>query len=133
MEERLDRRLALAPPDAPPGKRGRNDPGVVEYQHVAGIEKFRQIAHDPILETIGSDDEKLRRIARPRRPQRNPLRRQVEIEIRDAQGASTKCYFASAATCILTIRSGSRTGSPRLILSISSMPEVTFPHTVYFP
>src|SRR5208282_6415856 len=31
----------------------------------------------------------------------------------------------------LMILSGSRTGSPRLILSTFSMPETTFPHTVY--
>src|SRR3954467_6538210 len=39
---------------------------------------------------------------------------------------------ASAAMRALTILSGSRTGSPRLILSTFSMPEVTLPHTVYW-
>src|SRR5690606_20379892 len=38
---------------------------------------------------------------------------------------------ALAATVALVIRSGSRTGSPRLILSTFSMPSVTLPHTVY--
>src|SRR5207237_9869589 len=40
---------------------------------------------------------------------------------------------ASAAMCALTILSGSFTGSPRLILSTFSMPEVTLPQTVYWP
>src|SRR3954452_21883946 len=39
---------------------------------------------------------------------------------------------ASAAMRALMILSGSLTGSPRLILSTFSMPEVTLPHTVYW-
>src|SRR5437588_6261683 len=38
---------------------------------------------------------------------------------------------ASSAMRALTILSGSRTGSPRLILSTFSMPDVTLPQTVY--
>src|ERR1700754_1689004 len=41
-------------------------------------------------------------------------------------------YAASDAICALMILSGSFTGSPRLILSTFSMPEVTLPHTVYW-
>ena len=40
-------------------------------------------------------------------------------------------HFASAATRIVTIRSGSRTGSPRFSASTCSMPDATLPHTVY--
>src|SRR4029078_13412762 len=39
--------------------------------------------------------------------------------------------YASAATFIDTILSGFATGSPRLILSMLSMPSITLPHTVY--
>src|SRR5882724_10176829 len=42
-------------------------------------------------------------------------------------------YAASAAMCALTILSGFCTGSPRLILSTFSMPELTLPQTVYWP
>src|SRR3954466_1751760 len=41
-------------------------------------------------------------------------------------------HAASAAMRALMILSGSFTGSPRLILSTFSMPEVTLPHTVYW-
>src|SRR4051794_16096749 len=41
-------------------------------------------------------------------------------------------YAASAAIRALMILSGSFTGSPRLILSTFSMPDVTLPHTVYW-
>src|SRR6195952_3204688 len=42
------------------------------------------------------------------------------------------CQAASAAMRALTILSGFFTGSPRLILSTFSMPDVTLPHTVYW-
>src|SRR5882757_7521932 len=42
-------------------------------------------------------------------------------------------HFMSAATCTRTMRSGSTTGSPFLILSTTSMPETTSPTTVYLP
>src|SRR5215470_4832982 len=41
--------------------------------------------------------------------------------------------LASAATWTLTMRSGSTTGSPFLILSTTSMPDTTSPMTVYLP
>src|SRR3954454_14442128 len=44
----------------------------------------------------------------------------------------TNGYAASAAMRALMILSGSFTGSPRLILSTFSMPEVTLPHTLYW-
>src|SRR4051812_45108643 len=46
--------------------------------------------------------------------------------------ARNDCYAASAAMRALMILSGFFTGSPRLILSTFSMPEVTLPHTVYW-
>src|SRR6476659_6560099 len=42
-------------------------------------------------------------------------------------------HLMSDATCTFTILSGSATGSPRLILSTTSMPDTTSPITVYFP
>src|SRR6202043_3170245 len=46
---------------------------------------------------------------------------------------ATAAHLASDATCTLTILSGSATGSPRLSLSTTSMPDTTSPTTVYFP
>src|SRR5690348_18237322 len=41
-------------------------------------------------------------------------------------------FLASDAMVALTILSGSRTGSPRLILSTFSIPSTTLPHAVYW-
>src|ERR1700754_5135823 len=46
---------------------------------------------------------------------------------------ATAAHLMSDATCTFTILSGSTTGSPRLILSTTSMPDTTSPTTVYFP
>src|ERR1700754_14759 len=46
---------------------------------------------------------------------------------------ATAAHLMSDATCTFTILSGSATGSPRLILSTTSMPETTSPTTVYLP
>src|SRR6266478_221076 len=50
-------------------------------------------------------------------------------------GASSRVGhgLASAATWTLSMRSGSTTGSPFLILSTTSMPDTTSPMTVYWP
>src|SRR3954447_23638793 len=42
-------------------------------------------------------------------------------------------HLTSDATCTFTILSGSATGSPRLSLSTTSMPDTTSPITVYLP
>src|SRR6185436_5418582 len=47
--------------------------------------------------------------------------------------ASPWPHLTSDATCTFTILSGSTTGSPRLILSTTSMPDTTSPITVYLP
>src|SRR3954462_13187734 len=49
------------------------------------------------------------------------------------RGCATAAHLTSDATCTFTILSGSGTGSPRLILSTTSMPDTTSPTTVYFP
>ena len=49
------------------------------------------------------------------------------------QARATVSHLMSDATCTFTILSGSATGSPRLILSATSMPDTTSPTTVYFP
>src|SRR5262245_34326988 len=41
-------------------------------------------------------------------------------------------YLASAATCILTMRSGFSGGSPRFRASTNCMPSTTSPQTVYW-
>src|SRR5262245_36700267 len=51
---------------------------------------------------------------------------------RVAETGSTD-YGASAAILAEMMRSGSATGSPRLILSTFPMPSVTWPQTVYLP
>src|SRR5258705_4103138 len=48
-------------------------------------------------------------------------------------GMTASVQAASTAMCALTILSGFCTGSPRLILSTFSMPDVTLPQTVYWP
>ena len=48
-------------------------------------------------------------------------------------GMTESDYSASAAMWALTILSGSFTGSPRLILSTTSIPDTTSPITVYLP
>ena len=79
-EIRLDRRFRAAS-DAPPMQARRDHPRVVDDELVAGAQQLRQVAHDAILERrAGPHDKQPRRIARPRRAQRDPLRRQVEIE-----------------------------------------------------
>src|ERR1044071_5383281 len=57
---------------------------------------------------------------------------------KDRRAAGYFAFSASAATCIFTILSGFvtlplRAGSPFLIWSIYSMPEVTLPQIVYCP
>ena len=47
---------------------------------------------------------------------------QAMQNLRQRRGA-VSCHLASAATCILAILSGSRTGSPRLMVSTMSMPD----------
>jgi hypothetical protein len=44
---------------------------------------------------------------------------------------ATATYLMSDATCTFTILSGLETGSPRLSLSTTSMPDTTSPMTVY--
>src|SRR5262245_18132256 len=53
----------------------------------------------------------------------------------DEGGASVSDNFPRyyAASLALMMRSGSLTGSPRLILSTFSIPAITLPQTVYWP
>ena len=70
---------------APPRKLPRNDLGIVEHEHVARPQQLRQLPHRAILDRPGRPhDHKARRIARLRRPKRDPLLRQLEIEFLDA-------------------------------------------------
>ena len=89
VQRRVDLRRGFAAP-ADAGKLRRNDLGVVEDQHVAGIEQRRQVAHDAILERAL---RAARRAASPRRagfrPKRDALFRQVEIEEVDAHQVET--------------------------------------------
>ena len=72
--------LAFARGAAPVQARG-NDFGVVDDQRIAGAEIVRQVAHVLVLQrAVGAHDQHARRIARPRRPERNQVFRQIEIE-----------------------------------------------------
>src|SRR5947209_5844713 len=51
----------------------------------------------------------------------------------DLRARAIRPHLISEATCTFTILSGSCTGSPRLILSTTSMPDTTSPTTVYLP
>ena len=61
---------------------GGDHAGIVEHQHIAGVEKARQIAHAPVFKRrVGpAHHQHPRRIARAHRAQRNAFIRQVEIE-----------------------------------------------------
>ena len=69
----------LASPRVPFELRG-DDLGVVEHQHVAGLEQLRQVEHLTVGDRRPVDDQQPRRIARPRRPQRNAVGGKLEIE-----------------------------------------------------
>jgi hypothetical protein len=130
-------------------KLGRDDLGVVDDERVAGPQHIRQIADMTVLESLsGHHHQHARGVARPRRAKRDPVFRKVEIEKINTHGYTKKRggrwrpprflnvsvlgnNQASAATFIETILSGSLTGSPRLILSMFSIPSVTLPQTVY--
>ena len=83
VQRRADARLA-----APPFELGRDDLGVVEHQHVAGPQQLRQLEHLTVGDLAALDQQQPRAVARPRRPQRDPLRRKLEIEQVDAHRAA---------------------------------------------
>src|SRR5580704_19204891 len=79
VERDLDHRLA-----APAGQPRRNHLGVVEDEKIARTQQCRQIRDPPVFEPSRCrDHQQPRRIARLARMQRNPLARQVKIEIVD--------------------------------------------------
>ena len=100
---------------------------------------------------VGPDDQHARAVPRVGGSKRDAFGRKNEIERVDAHGipvpapasreqaageAGRTSAFAPALgkrqlSVALTILSGSRTGSPRLILSTFSIPETTLPQTVY--
>src|SRR5258705_10712059 len=128
---------------------------------VTGLEPMRKIGNDAVeQDTIGLHDEHAGGIARARRAQRDAAGWKFEVEEVGAHGQTVIAgldpaihllrkrrlmdtrvkpayddfgvHAASAAMRALTILSGFCTGSPRLILSTFSIPDVTFPHTVYW-
>jgi hypothetical protein len=77
---RLDPRLVAAT-DAPAAQARGDHLRVVENQRVAWSEQIRQVAHAAIIELRSRPhDEQARRITRTDRPQRDAVRRQIEIE-----------------------------------------------------
>src|SRR5580698_1351954 len=82
---------------------------------------------------IRLDHKHPRRITGGCRRQSDALGRQIEIKEIDAhdRGPSKARFPRPQLRVAFTILSGSRTGSPRLILSTFSMPETTLPQAVY--
>ncbi len=122
---------------------GRNNARIVDHQGIAWSEQVWQVADDPVGEmriSPRSNAQQPGRIARACRTQRDRGVRQNEIKSVDAHAIIKKARsgrgsraFPSESQPIVAVvmRSGSRTGSPRLILSTFSMPEITCPQTVY--
>ena len=66
---------------APSFKLGRDHAGIVENQNIAAPKLLRQVAHGQIGErSLRRNHQHTRRIARPRRTQRDPFRGKFEIE-----------------------------------------------------
>ena len=90
------RPLALVQSGADPGlapsafELGGDDARVVEHQHVAAPKQGRQILHIVIGDGAAFDPEQPRRVARVRRPQRDPIGGKVEIEEVDAHAAGRR-------------------------------------------
>src|SRR5258705_11045687 len=128
---------------------------------VTGLEPMRKIGNDAVeQDTIGLHDEHAGGLAWARRAQSDAGSWKFEVEEVGAHGETgiagidpaihllrkrrlmdTRVkpayddfgvHAASAAMRALTILSGFCTGSPRLILSTFSMPDVTLPQTVYW-
>jgi hypothetical protein len=64
---------------------GRDDFRVVENEGIAGTKQIGKIAHMPVLErSLRPHHQEARRVARPRRSERDPVFGQIEIEEIDA-------------------------------------------------
>jgi len=74
---------------APAGEAGRDHPGVVGDQEVAGREQRRQVGN-PVVRQAVAHGQQARRVARTRRALGDQLARQVEIEILGPHGRG--CY-----------------------------------------
>jgi hypothetical protein len=70
---------------------GGNHAGIVEHQHVAGSEIFRQVPELAVIQvSIGAmQDEQPRFIALRRRMLRDQLRRQIKMKISGSHGAQS--------------------------------------------
>src|SRR6185436_6562998 len=82
VQRRFDRRLGTAP-DAPAAEPRWYYLAVIDDQGIARAQQVREVAHRPIVELrcrAGPNDQQPRRIARRNRPQRDSLRRQLEIK-----------------------------------------------------
>src|SRR5262249_1823690 len=158
VEAPVQRRFDLAffaAADATADQARRDHPCVVDDQRVAGLQQIGEIAYSVILQfrraasgvgAAGPHYHQPRRVTRHDRTQRNPGRRKIEIKEIGTHGLSSRQRAAErrapddivqdqgapVAIDAFRILSGSRTGSPRLILSTFSMPSTTCPHTVYW-
>src|SRR5579875_2566837 len=135
VQHRLDHGLGLAATEPAALEPGGNDLRVVDDEAVPRPQEFGQVAHAAILKfglPAGPYHEKPGRVARlhPATEQASPMR----AARRGHRAAMAPVpVLAHAPIDALTIRSGSTTGSPRLMASTFSMPAMTLPQTVYFP
>jgi hypothetical protein len=75
----------------------RDDFGVVDDERVAGAQQLRQITHRAILERrghAGTHHQETRGVARRRRPQRDAVFRQNEVEEIGAHASATQPRLA---------------------------------------
>ena len=87
-QQRLDRDVLTAGRAAAHALQSRRDhPGVVEDQQVAAAQQARQIAHVAVVQAVGRDIEKPRRIPRSDRALGDEVVGKIEVEEIDAHGA----------------------------------------------
>ncbi len=135
----------------------RNDAGVVEHQHIARLQQVGQVGNAAVFRAIGAvQHQHPCGIARHDGAQRDAFGRQLEIEQIYAHEKGRRPYSAmgaasssidtpsnlgarcsavgsgrlSAAMEACTMRVGSVGGSPRVMASTPSMPEITRPKLV---
>ena len=86
-QERLDRDVLTAGRATAHALQSRRDhPGVVEDQEVAAAQQARQIAHMSVVQAVGRDIQKPRRIPRSDRALGDEIVGKIEIEEVDAHG-----------------------------------------------
>ena len=109
VQQQFDRRTILTRDNFLPMQPRRDNLAVVDDEHITLAKKFRQIADLRVCErSVFADDEHARGIARRRRPERNPLLRQLVIEQRYVHA------------CKLKARTGGEENQKKIVISAKS-------------